>query len=200
MIVTKENSMMNSLSSEDKVNFEKWIEDHSSLHADIKGASKLNLVKYALIMTWKLDQIQLENKDLKLQNEDLQFQIKNTSHSPLIPMAAELRLEKIQSTELQFHSAILKHDLEKQKAGLKKGNSEASKSKSAKADAYHELWKTWAKETWKVHPYWTVDKVAEHVFVTANNKDHKMANGKPYEIKTIIKTITGIKQSLKTVN
>lgn len=85
----------------------------------------------------------------------------------------------------------------KQKKNLARGNPVASKNKSIKADEHHELWKSWAKDTWRVHPYWTVEQVAEHVLDIATNEGHKMANKKPYQVGTIIKVITGIRQSLK---
>jgi len=86
---------------------------------------------------------------------------------------------------------------EKQIKNLAKGNPAAAKNKSIKATKYHELWKTWAMETWNANPYFSVEKVAEHVLNIATDKGHEMANKKPYQVNTIIKIITGVRQSLK---
>ena len=86
----------------------------------------------------------------------------------------------------------------KQQKSLSMGNPVAAKKKTERAKEYHNLWITWAKETWEAHPYWEVNKVADHVLKIANDKNHKMANGNAYKVGTIIKVITGVKQSLKT--
>lgn len=87
---------------------------------------------------------------------------------------------------------------ERQKQNLAMGNPAASKNKSERASKYHEDWKLWARQTWSQHPYWEVGKVAEHVLQIATQQRHKMANGKPYKVGSILKIITGVKQSLKT--
>jgi hypothetical protein len=86
----------------------------------------------------------------------------------------------------------------KQYQNLAKGNLAASKNKTERANKYHDLWKKCAKETWEAHPNWEVTRVADHVLKIANDKNHKMANGNAYKVGTIIKVITGVKQSLKT--
>ncbi len=86
----------------------------------------------------------------------------------------------------------------KQQKSLSMGNPAAAKKKTERAKEYQDLWITWAKETWEAHPYWEVNKVADHVLKIANDKNHKMANGNAYQVGTIIKVITGVKQSLKT--
>ena len=88
----------------------------------------------------------------------------------------------------------------KQVQNLAKGNPAASKNKTEHAKKYHDLWKRWGRETWEAHPYWEVTRVADHVLKIANEKNHKMANGNAYKVGTIIKVITGVKQSLKTEN
>ncbi len=86
----------------------------------------------------------------------------------------------------------------KQFQNLAKGNPAASKNKTERANKYHDLWKKWARETWNKNPHWEVTRVADHVLKIANDKNHKMANGNAYQVGTIIKVITGVKQSLKT--
>jgi len=88
----------------------------------------------------------------------------------------------------------------KQVQNLAKGNPAASKNKTERGNKYHDLWKEWARETRDKNPYWEVNKVADHVLKIANDKNHKMANGNAYKVGTIIKVITGVKQSLKTEN
>ena len=87
---------------------------------------------------------------------------------------------------------------EKLQESLSMGNPVAAKKKTERAKEYQDLWITWAKETWEAHPYWEVTRVADHVLKIANDKNHKMANGNAYQVGTIIKVITGVKQSLKT--
>ncbi len=87
---------------------------------------------------------------------------------------------------------------EKLQESLSMGNPAAAKKKAERAKEHKDLWITWAKETWKVHPYWEVTRVADHILKTANEKNHKMANDNAYKVGTIIKVITGVKQSLKT--
>jgi len=87
---------------------------------------------------------------------------------------------------------------EKLQESLSMGNPAAAKKKTERAKEYQDLWITWAKETWEAHPYWEVTRVADHILKTANEKNHKMANGNAYKVGTIIKVITGVKQSLKT--
>jgi|GEM_PF-4153528 len=121
----------------------------------------------------------------------------------LIKFQRELIDQAIPTAREQgIYAALLsKHDTikagESQKRNLKKGNPAATISKAATAEDYHEKWKTWAKETWKANPFWGVDKVASHVLNIANENKHKMANGKSYQIGTIIKEITGVKESMK---
>ena len=89
---------------------------------------------------------------------------------------------------------------EKLQESLSMGNPVAAKKKAERAKEYQDLWITWAKETWEAHPYWEVTRVADHVLKIANDNKHKMANGNAYKVGTIIKVITGVKQSLKSEN
>jgi len=89
---------------------------------------------------------------------------------------------------------------ERQKHNLAKGPLVAAKNKAERADKYHNLWREWARDTWKSHPYWEVTRVAEHVHGIATKGGHEMANGNAYTVGTIIREITGIKQSLKDEN
>jgi len=89
---------------------------------------------------------------------------------------------------------------ERQKHNLAKGPLVAAKNKAERADKYHNLWREWARDTWKSHPYWEVTRVAKHVHGIATKGGHEMANGNAYAVGTIIREITGIKQSLKDEN
>ena len=89
---------------------------------------------------------------------------------------------------------------EKLQESLSMGNPAAAKKKAERAKEHQDLWITWAKETWEVHPYWEVTRVADHVLKIANDKNHKMANGSAYKVGTITKVITGVKQTLKSEN
>lgn len=80
------------------------------------------------------------------------------------------------------------------------GRDAAAKIKSEKANAYHALWETWAKETWKANQFWSVDQVAEHVLNIANKMNHKMANGNLYKQSYIKQIIKGVRKTLKTEN
>jgi hypothetical protein len=89
---------------------------------------------------------------------------------------------------------------EAQKKNLAKGNAVASQNKTSRANEYHQDWIKWAIETWKAHPYWELDRVANHVLAIAQAHNHKMSNGKVYAASTIMQKIKGVKSSLKEEN
>jgi len=89
---------------------------------------------------------------------------------------------------------------ETQKKNLAKGNAIAAKNKSKRAKDFDQLVIKLALETWKAHPYWGVEKVAEQVTNAAKNNGYKMSNGNFYKFNTIKQKIKGIKSSLKNQN
>ena len=101
-------------------------------------------------------------------------------------MAIDLAIEGIETAgKLKKHSA-----------GLAKGNPAASKIKSENAMQYHVLWRQWAIDSFTCND-WDYSRVADHVLKTATRVGHKMANGKPYQVSTILKRIKGTKEEAK---
>lgn len=95
-------------------------------------------------------------------------------------------------------AAIFKSDdSEAQLQNLAKARKTAGANKSEKATKYHAAWRVWAKETWQQNPFWNLSKVAEHVLEIAIRNDHRLANGKVYEVGTIENKIKGVLKSMR---
>lgn len=94
--------------------------------------------------------------------------------------------------EAKYELLINKTEDKKQKQNkqIQEARQIAAYNKIAKSNEYKRLWNQWALETKHNNPFWTNQKIVEHVCLTAKRYDHKMANGKLYKSATIYKYIS----------
>ena len=107
------------------------------------------------------------------------------------------------TSEVDIYSALAKvieskaKTIEKHTSGLKQGNPTAAKIKSEKANLQKSLWRKWAVETFDKNPFYDYSEVAKYVFKIAERYNHKMVNGKLYNLSTISAAIQGTKEESK---
>lgn len=86
---------------------------------------------------------------------------------------------------------------EKYTENLGLGPAVAAKNKKERTDEYHGLWRKWAEEHIKQHPYSKSGDTAYVVKLKADAKGHTLVNGNLYKVGHIEKVITGTKSAIK---
>lgn len=89
-----------------------------------------------------------------------------------------------------------KAQLEKHKAGLKKGNPAAAAEKHKKADKQKAERSEWASNIIRSHPSWNNHDVAVKLLEICSNQGHRMVNGKKYKLSTMLKSVQGLKKDV----
>lgn len=99
------------------------------------------------------------------------------------------------------HRPLIDKGLSKkvQENALVEGRIKAARNKKDKSEQYHKLWREWATNYLKTHPYTVMKTITDKVKKLADNAGHRMVNNKPYSNAEILKVITGVKNELKNV-